>query len=91
MMGMGEPLLNFENVLPALNIMLNDHAYGLSKRRVTVSTAGVIPTLIELRKASDVALAVSLHAPNDELRNKLVPLNKKISAERINERLSWLF
>ncbi len=77
MMGMGEPLLNFENVLPALNIMLDDHAYGLSKRRVTVSTAGVIPTLIELRKASDVALAVSLHAPNDELRNKLVPLNKK--------------
>lgn len=77
MMGMGEPLLNFENVLPALNIMLDDFAYGLSKRRVTVSTAGVVPKMHELRDASDVALAVSLHAPNDELRNKLVPLNKK--------------
>jgi 23S rRNA (adenine2503-C2)-methyltransferase len=77
MMGMGEPLLNFDNVIPALNIMLEDFAYGLSKRRVTVSTAGVVPALIELQKISDVALAVSLHAPNDELRNKLVPLNKK--------------
>lgn len=77
MMGMGEPLLNLDNVLPALNIMLDNFAYGLSKRRVTVSTAGVVPQLKELRKASDVALAVSLHAPNDELRNKLVPLNKK--------------
>jgi 23S rRNA (adenine2503-C2)-methyltransferase len=77
MMGMGEPLLNFDNVIPALNIMLDDHAYGLSKRRVTVSTAGVVPAMLELRKASSVALAVSLHAPNDELRNELVPLNKK--------------
>lgn len=77
MMGMGEPLLNLENVLPALNIMLDDHAYGLAKRRVTVSTAGVVPKLIELGQATDVALAVSLHAPNDELRNKLVPINKK--------------
>jgi 23S rRNA (adenine2503-C2)-methyltransferase len=77
MMGMGEPLLNFDNVVPALYIMLDDFAYGLSKRRVTVSTAGVVPKMIELRKASDVALAVSLHAPNDELRNELVPLNKK--------------
>jgi 23S rRNA (adenine2503-C2)-methyltransferase len=77
MMGMGEPLLNIENVLPALNIMLDDFAYGLSKRRVTVSTAGVVPKMHELRDASDVALAVSLHAPNDELRNVLVPLNKK--------------
>ncbi len=77
MMGMGEPLLNFDNLIPALNLMLNDHAYGLSKYRVTVSTAGVIPGLQALRQASDVALAVSLHAPNDELRDKLVPLNKK--------------
>lgn len=77
MMGMGEPLLNFDNVIPALNLMLDDHAYGLSKKRVTVSTAGVVPAMIELRKVSDVALAVSLHASNDTLRNELVPLNKK--------------
>ncbi len=77
MMGMGEPLLNFDNVIPALNLMLDDFAYGLSKRRVTVSTAGVIPAMYQLREISDVALAVSLHAPNDELRNQIVPLNKK--------------
>ena len=77
MMGMGEPLLNFDNVIPALYIMLDDFAYGLSKRRVTVSTAGVIPAMQQLRAVTDVALAVSLHAPNDELRNKIVPLNKK--------------
>jgi len=77
MMGMGEPLLNLDNVLAAIRIMLDDDAYGLSKRRVTVSTAGVVPKMLELREASDVALAVSLHAPNDELRNRLVPLNKK--------------
>lgn len=77
LMGMGEPLLNLDNVLPALNLMLDDFAYGLSKRRVTVSTAGVIPAMHQLRQATDVALAVSLHAPNDELRNKIVPLNKK--------------
>lgn len=77
MMGMGEPLLNLDNVLPALHLMLDDYAYGFSKRRVTVSTAGVVPALAQLREASDVALAVSLHAPNDELRDKLVPLNKK--------------
>ncbi|MBX3710188.1 MAG: 23S rRNA (adenine(2503)-C(2))-methyltransferase RlmN [Gammaproteobacteria bacterium] len=77
MMGMGEPLLNLDNVIPALHIMLDDFAYGLSKRRVTVSTAGVIPAMQQLRAATDVALAVSLHAPNDELRNKIVPLNKK--------------
>ncbi len=77
MMGMGEPLLNLDNVLPALSLMLDDHAYGLSKRRVTVSTAGVIPGLERLRAETDVALAVSLHAPNDELRNEIVPLNKK--------------
>ena len=77
MMGMGEPLLNFDNVIPALYLMLDDFAYGLSKRRVTVSTAGVIPAMYQLRAVTDVALAVSLHAPNDELRNKIVPLNKK--------------
>ncbi len=77
MMGMGEPLLNFDAVVSAMNIMLDDFAYGLSKRRVTLSTAGVVPKLYELRKVSDVALAVSLHAPNDELRNVLVPLNRK--------------
>ncbi|HSW70031.1 MAG TPA: 23S rRNA (adenine(2503)-C(2))-methyltransferase RlmN [Gammaproteobacteria bacterium] len=77
MMGMGEPLLNFDSVVSAMNIMLDDFGYGLSKRRVTLSTAGVVPAMRELRKVSDVALAVSLHAPNDELRNVLVPLNKK--------------
>lgn len=77
MMGMGEPLLNFDNVVAAMNIMLDDFCYGLSKRRVTLSTAGVIPAMYQLREVSDVALAVSLHAPNDELRNVLVPLNKK--------------
>lgn len=77
MMGMGEPLLNFDNVVSAMNIMLDDFGYGLSKRRVTLSTAGVVPAMYKLREVSDVALAVSLHAPNDELRNVLVPLNKK--------------
>ncbi len=77
MMGMGEPLLNFDNMIPALHLMLDDFAYGLSKRRVTVSTAGVVPAMYQLREISDVALAVSLHAPNDELRNQIVPLNKK--------------
>jgi 23S rRNA (adenine2503-C2)-methyltransferase len=77
MMGMGEPLLNFDNVISAMDIMLDDFGYGLSKRRVTLSTAGVVPAMYKLSEASDVALAVSLHAPNDELRNILVPLNKK--------------
>ncbi len=83
MMGMGEPMLNFENVLPALNLMRDDLAYGLSKYRVTVSTAGVIPGMQALSDMSDVALAVSLHAPNNELRNKLVPLNKKYPLEEL--------
>jgi 23S rRNA (adenine2503-C2)-methyltransferase len=77
MMGMGEPLLNFDNVVSSMNTMLDDFAYGLSKRRVTLSTAGVIPAMLRLREVSDVALAVSLHAPTDELRDILVPLNKK--------------
>lgn len=77
MMGMGEPLLNFDNVVAAMDIMLDDLAYGLSKRRVTLSTTGIIPKLKQLREVSPVALAISLHAPNDELRNQLVPINKK--------------
>jgi 23S rRNA (adenine2503-C2)-methyltransferase len=83
MMGMGEPLLNLDNVLPALNLMLDDFAYGLSKRRVTVSTSGVIPAMHILRDHTDVALAVSLHAPNNPLRNELVPLNKKYPLEEL--------
>lgn len=77
MMGMGEPLLNFDNVVCAMDLMMSDFAYGLSKRRVTLSTAGVIPELKRLRAVSPVSLAVSLHAPNDLLRNELVPINKK--------------
>jgi len=77
MMGMGEPLLNFDAVIPAMNLMLDDNAFGLSKRRVTLSTAGVIPGMDRLSEECGVALAVSLHATNDELRNELVPLNKK--------------
>jgi 23S rRNA (adenine2503-C2)-methyltransferase len=76
-MGMGEPLLNFENVVDSIQLMLDDHAYGLSKRRVTLSTSGVVPMLDQLGKHTDVSLAVSLHAPNDALRNELVPINKK--------------
>jgi len=77
MMGMGEPLANFDNVVTALRVMLDDHAYGLSRRRVTVSTAGVVPGIDRLREECPVALAVSLHAPDDALRDRLVPLNRK--------------
>ncbi|MBR9911202.1 MAG: 23S rRNA (adenine(2503)-C(2))-methyltransferase RlmN [Gammaproteobacteria bacterium] len=77
MMGMGEPLLNFDNVVDAMNLMLHDNCYGLSKRRVTLSTSGVVPALDRLGQYTDVCLAISLHAPNDELRNQLVPINKK--------------
>jgi 23S rRNA (adenine2503-C2)-methyltransferase len=77
LMGMGEPLLNFDNVLDAMRIMLDDLGYGISKRKVTLSTAGVAPKIDELIGKIDVSLALSLHAPNDELRNELVPLNKK--------------
>ncbi|MDF1646041.1 MAG: 23S rRNA (adenine(2503)-C(2))-methyltransferase RlmN [Legionellaceae bacterium] len=77
MMGMGEPLLNFDAVVSAMNLMMDDCAYGLSKRRVTLSTSGIIPDMKRLREQSDVSLAVSLHAPNDALRNELVPINKK--------------
>ena len=77
MMGMGEPLLNFDNVVTAMDLMLEDLAYGLSKRRVTLSTSGVVPALDRLAEVSEVSLAVSLHAPNDELRDQLVPINRK--------------
>ena len=77
MMGMGEPLLNFDNVVAAMSLMLDDNGYGLSKRRVTLSTAGMVPMLDRLADVIDVSLAVSLHAPNDELRDQLVPINKK--------------
>lgn len=76
-MGMGEPLLNFDNVLRAIRLLLDDNAYGLSKYRVTLSTSGLVPKMRELAQQSDCALAVSLHAPNDALRNQLVPINKK--------------
>lgn len=77
LMGMGEPLLNFENTVSALHLMLDDNAYGLSRRRVTVSTSGIVPAMDRLRDECPVALAVSLHAPNDALRNVLVPVNQK--------------
>ncbi|BAL23142.1 23S rRNA (adenine(2503)-C(2))-methyltransferase RlmN [Azoarcus sp. KH32C] len=77
MMGMGEPLTNFDNVVTALRLMLDDHAYGLSRRRVTVSTSGIVPAMDRLRDECPVALAVSLHAPDDALRDRLVPINQK--------------
>jgi 23S rRNA (adenine2503-C2)-methyltransferase len=77
MMGMGEPLLNFDNVVDAMSLMLDDFGYGLSKRRVTLSTSGVVPMLDKLGDVSQVSLAISLHAPNDALRSQLVPINKK--------------
>lgn len=83
MMGMGEPLLNVANVVPAMEIMLDDFAYGLSKRRVTLSTSGVVPALDMLRDKIDVALAISLHAPNDELRDEIMPINKKYNIKML--------
>lgn len=77
MMGMGEPLLNFDNVVAAMRIMLDDNAYGLSRRRLTLSTSGVVPMMDRLAEELPVALAVSLHAPNDALRDELVPINRK--------------
>jgi len=77
MMGMGEPLQNYGALVPALRVMLDDHGYGLSRRRVTVSTSGVVPMIDRLREDCPVALAVSLHAPDDALRDQLVPLNRK--------------
>lgn len=77
MMGMGEPLANFDHLIPALRLMLDDNAYGLSRRRVTVSTSGIVPAIDRLAEACPVALAVSLHAPTDGLRDRLVPINRK--------------
>ncbi len=82
-MGMGEPLANFDHVVTALRVLLDDHAYGLSKRRVTVSTSGLVPALDRLGAAVDVALAVSLHAPNDALRDRLVPINRKYPIDEL--------
>ena len=83
MMGMGEPLLNFDNVVAAMNLMCDDLAYGLSKRKVTLSTSGVVPNLDRLAEWADVSLAVSLHAPNDQLRDEIVPINRKYPIERL--------
>jgi 23S rRNA (adenine2503-C2)-methyltransferase len=83
MMGMGEPLLNFEPVVNAMNLMTDDNAYGLSKRKVTLSTSGIVPKIDDLSKVSNVALTISLHAPNDELRNELVPINKKYPIQEL--------
>ena len=81
MMGMGEPLLNLNNVVPAMEIMLDDFGFGLSKRRVTLSTSGVVPALDKLGDMIDVALAISLHAPNDTIRDEIVPINRKYNIE----------
>jgi 23S rRNA (adenine2503-C2)-methyltransferase len=83
MMGMGEPLLNFDNVVSAMSLMTDDLAYGLSKRKVTLSTSGVVPALDRLAEFSDVSLAVSLHAPNDEIRNKIVPINRRYPIQQL--------
>ena len=88
MMGMGEPLQNYDALLPALRTMLSDHAYGLSRRRVTVSTSGVVPMIDRLRQDCPVALAVSLHAPDDALRDHLVPLNRKYPIAELLESCS---
>jgi 23S rRNA (adenine2503-C2)-methyltransferase len=82
-MGMGEPLLNFDNLMKSINLLLDDFAYGLSKRRVTISTSGVVPAIQRLREFTDVYLALSLHAPNDPLREALVPLNKKYPLKEV--------
>jgi 23S rRNA (adenine2503-C2)-methyltransferase len=85
MMGMGEPLLNFDNAVSAMNLMMDDFAFGLSKRRVTVSTSGVVPTMYRLAEVCDVSMAVSLHAPTDALRDQLVPINQKYPLNELME------
>ncbi|XKM13570.1 bifunctional tRNA (adenosine(37)-C2)-methyltransferase TrmG/ribosomal RNA large subunit methyltransferase RlmN [Orbaceae bacterium ac157xtp] len=85
MMGMGEPLLNLNNVVPAMEIMLDDFGYGLSKRRVTLSTSGVVPALDKLAGMIDVALAISLHAPNDEIRSEIMPINQKYNMAQLRD------
>jgi 23S rRNA (adenine2503-C2)-methyltransferase len=88
MMGMGEPLLNFDNVMDGLSLMMEDNAYGLSKRRVTISTAGVVPAINRLKDYTDASLAISLHAPNDELRNQIVPVNRKYPIKMLLQSVS---
>ena len=83
--GKGEPMLNFDNVVSAMNLMMEDHAYGLSRKRVTLSTSGLVPAIDKLAETSDVSLAISLHATNDELRNKLVPINKSFPIAKLME------
>src|SRR3546814_20117026 len=83
MMGMGEPLMNFDNVVRAMSIMRDDLGYGLANKRVTLSTAGMVPMIDRLGEESDVSLAVSLHAPTDELRSELVPLNRKYTIQHL--------
>lgn len=85
MMGMGEPLLNFENVIPALHLMLDDLAYGLSRRKVTLSTSGVVPEIYRLKDSCPVSLAISLHAPDDALRDEIVPINRKYPLAQLME------
>jgi 23S rRNA (adenine2503-C2)-methyltransferase len=85
MMGMGEPLLNFDNVVTAMNVMRDDLGFGLANKRVTLSTSGLVPQIDKLSEACDVSLAVSLHAPNDELRTQLVPLNKRYPIDELLE------
>jgi len=84
-MGMGEPLLNFENVMDAVNIMMDDFAYSISKKRLTISTAGVVPAIKKMEQFTDASIAISLHAPNDELRSQLVPVNKKYPIKMLME------
>lgn len=83
LMGMGEPLMNFDNVVSAIQLMMEDNAYGLSKRRVTLSTAGVVPAIDKLKTQTDVSLAISLHAPNDALRDQLVPINQRYPIQEL--------
>ncbi|MFK5892098.1 MAG: 23S rRNA (adenine(2503)-C(2))-methyltransferase RlmN [Pseudomonadota bacterium] len=90
-MGMGEPLLNIDQVTKSIKILLDDNAYGLSKRRVTISTAGIVPALKRLRESCDVSLAISLHAPNNELRDQLVPINKKYPIEELIAACQYYF
>ncbi len=85
MMGMGEPMLNFDNVVSAMNLMMEDHAFGLSRKRVTLSTSGLVPAINKLAETSDVSLAISLHATNDKLRNELVPINKSYPIAELME------
>ena len=83
MMGMGEPLLNFDNVVSAMDLMMDDLAYGLSRRRVTLSTSGIVPRIDQLKQVSPVSLAISLHAPNDEIREKIMPINKTYPLDKL--------